>query len=175
VTEPERWTPDSQLIASFLACRRPGLTLSGPDRAWVVAGLTLAHKTAEDIAERIGVSLRLVRAIRADPMTQVCMFYQQETAHFTDELRMKQSEIAAAARENAEIAAELARTRTQLNNLIGPKQFRCGHPMDRYNTYRWTDHRTGRTRVYCRTCHCKHSANTRNRQPANRADQERPE
>jgi hypothetical protein len=173
MTSPDRWVPDNQLIASFLTCRRTSIKLSPPDRAWVVAGLTLAGKTAEDIAERLGVSLRLVRAIRADPMTQVCMFYQQESAHFADELRLKQSEVTRAARENEEILAELGRTKLQLGNLIGPRYFpRCGHPQDKYNTYRWTNKATGKVHLYCRTCHCDTVA--RSRRPPNRTDQERP-
>ncbi|WP_237569284.1 NAD(P)H-dependent flavin oxidoreductase [Mycolicibacterium lacusdiani] len=41
------------------------------DRAWLVSGLTLRVLTAKDIAERLGCSLRLVRAIRAEPITHV--------------------------------------------------------------------------------------------------------
>jgi hypothetical protein len=174
MTSPDRWVPDAQLIASYLTGRRPGITLSPADRAWVVAGLTLANKTADDIAERLGCSLRLVRAIRADPMTQLCMFYQQESANFDNELRLKQSEITNAERENAALLAELGRTRNQLGNLIGPKTFpKCGHPKDRYNTYRWTDPRTGKVRTYCRTCHCRNVVTSRTRPPT-RTDQERP-
>jgi hypothetical protein len=156
VSSPERWVPDTQLIASFMTCRRPGIRLSAADRSWVVAGLTLAGKTADDIAERLGCSLRLVRSIRADPMTQVCLFYQQESGNFTDELRLAQSEVRSAEREREALLAELGRTKTQLNNLIGPRQFRCGHPIDRYNAYEWNGKR------YCRTCHRKHSAASRN-------------
>jgi hypothetical protein len=164
VTCPDRWTPDTQLIASFLAMtrHRPTVTLSPADRAWVVAGLTLAGKKAEDIAERLGCSLRLVRAIRADPMTQVCLFYQQESETFADELRLAQSEVRIAERERQEILAELGRTKTQLNNLIGPRTFRCGHTADKYNTYMWKDPQ-GRTRIYCRKCHRGHSASSRSR------------
>lgn len=157
MTDHDRWTPDDQLIPAYLEPPRRRLNpLSSADRAWVVAGLTLAGKTADDIAERLGCSLRLVRSIRADPMTQICLFYQQESAAFSDELRLTRSEATAMARELSATIAELTRTRTQLANLIGPPRFRCGHPTDRYNVYEHNGRR------YCRTCHRRHSAASRN-------------
>ena len=156
----ERWVPDEQLIPSYLTRRRPATPLSVADRAWVVAGLTLAGKTADDIAKRIGCSLRLVRTIRADPMTQICLFYQQESEAFKDELRLARSEISFAHRDLTDLHAELERTKQQLANLIGPPHFRCGHSTDRYNVYEHGGRR------YCRTCHCRHSAQSRTRKAA---------
>lgn len=160
MTEVQRWEPDDQLIASYLAGPRPELDLSPADRSWVVAGLTLAGHTAEDIAERIGRSLRLVRTVRSDPMTLVCMFYQLESATFENEQRLANSQSESLARELSSAQQELARVRNQLNRLIGRTTFGCGHPLDKYNTYSWTDRR-GRKKQSCRTCHRKRAAERR--------------
>lgn len=156
----ERWSPDDQLIASFLTGRRPPLELSPADRAWVVAGLTLAGKTAEDIAARLNCSLRLVRTIRADPMTQLCVFYQQESAAFGNELRLMRAEMITCAQNARALEAEVVRLRARLFQALGPPKFRCGHSTDRYNVYE----RKGKR--YCRTCHRKHSAASSKRKAA---------
>jgi hypothetical protein len=165
MNEIPRWTPDEQLIPAFLAGRKPTMALSPADRAWVVAGMTLAGKKAEDIADQVGCSLRLVRKIWADPMAQLCAFYQLQTTTFTDEIRLARSELAVMVRNAMEIQAELDRTKTHLANLIGPKRFRCGHATDRYNVYECNGKR------YCRTCHRQHSANSaaRKKTPSTRA------
>ena len=88
----DRWHPDEQLVAAVLAGSAARMSdLNDSDRAWVVAGLMSAHLTAEDIADRLGCSLRLVRAIRALPLTAVCLYALQESANFTDELRLAQA------------------------------------------------------------------------------------
>lgn len=152
MTGPDRWSPDHQLVPAYLAGRRPEVSPSLADRAWSVAGLTLAGKTADDIAARLGCSLRLIRAIRGEPMTQVCLFYQRESSTFRDEIRLARSELRAAQHTIAMLEAEIARIKQQLANLIGPRQFRCGHSTDRYNVY---EHHGRR---YCRTCRRQHSA-----------------
>lgn len=153
MTAADRWEPDDQLVPSLLAGPRPELKLSQADRSWAVAGLTLAGKTAEDIAERLGVSLRLVRTIRSDPMTQVCLFYQHEVATFESELRMANSDHHDLGQQLSSTEAELARVKAQLNRIIGPTTFRCGHPRTKYNTQTWTDRSTGRKKSKCLTCH----------------------
>lgn len=163
MTTADRWEPDTQLIASYLANARPELKLSPADRAWVVAGLTLAGKTAEDIAERLGCSLRLIRTIRADPMTQVCVFYQREVETFESEMRIVISERRNVASELEETQRELIRVKAQLANLIANRRpmdrtgvfAKCGHPMDRYNTY---EHGS---KKFCRTCHREREKNRR--------------
>jgi hypothetical protein len=157
VTRPERWAPDEQLIPAFLANHKPEVPLSPADKCWVVAGLSRRNVTAEAIAELLNCSLRLVRTIRAEPMTQVCLFYMQESEAFDNELRLARSENSAVSHELAQTAAELKRVKTQLANLLGPRQFRCGHPINRYNVYEHNGRR------YCRQCHCKHSAASRAR------------
>ena len=52
-------------------CGLPITELTGPDRAWVVAGLAAAGWTAEETAAQLRCSLRLIRQIRAEPMCVV--------------------------------------------------------------------------------------------------------
>jgi hypothetical protein len=125
--------------------------LSVPDRCWLVAGLTLARLTADDIADRMRCSLRLVRTIRAEDMTQVCLRIQQETEHFTDELRLARSEHRAAITALESMTRERDRLRGQLDRLLDAHLAgdcpRCGTPVAGYNAYTW------RGRTFCRECH----------------------
>lgn len=130
--------------------------LSLADRSWVVAGLTLAGLTAKDIAERLGCSLRLVRSIRAEDMTQVCVLMQSESQNFADELRLSKSEHEVTRREAIEALAEAGRVRRQRDRLLdekitGGEVCSRGHQMDRYNTY--VQEKTGKR--FCRACKIK--------------------
>lgn len=135
--------------------------LSTPDRCWLVAGLTLARLTAEDIADRMRCSLRLVRTIRAEEMTQVCLLMQQESAHFADELRLARSEHKAALAAVEAITGERDRLRHRLDRLLDshvvgdPPCPRCGTPVVGYNAYTW------RERKFCRECHRRRQASYR--------------
>ncbi|MBV9923178.1 MAG: hypothetical protein JOY78_20325 [Pseudonocardia sp.] len=155
--ERARWSPDDQLISAILAGTGAKMSALGDsDRAWVVAGLTLAGHTAEDIADRMACSLRLVRSIRAMDMTQLCLHMHIESRNFTDELRLARADARSARGELAATNAELTRVRAQLNRLIDAQitagaVFGCGHPRDRYNTY--VHEPTGK--LHCRTCHRK--------------------
>lgn len=157
MSAPLRWEPDDQLVPAVLAGVRAYrmALLSHPDRCWVVAGLTLAGLTAEDIAERLSCSLRLVRALRADDMTQVCLRVQRETDSFRDELRLAHTERRAARLACQAKDLEIAQLRAQVHRLITPADGpRCsrGHAMTKYNTY----HRNGRN--FCRECHRERQA-----------------
>lgn len=149
-----RWVPDEQLIPSVLAGSGKKMSeLGSSDRSWVVAGLTLAGLTAEDIADRMGCSLRLVRSIRAEDMTRVCALMQQESAAFANELRLSRSEAGNQGRRVNELRVELGRTREKLDRLLdahitGVKSCgRCSSPMDRYNSY------VHNGKEFCRNCH----------------------
>lgn len=115
----------------------------------------MAGLTAEDIADRMDCSLRLVRSIRAEPMTQVCVHMQNESRNFFDELRLSRSEVAQAHQNIAALKTELARTRGKLDRLLdahitGTKVCgKCGTPMSGYNVY--TQPATGKQ--FCRECH----------------------
>ena len=131
--------------------------LPHPDRCWVVAGLTLHGLTAEDIAERLACSLRLVRSLRADDMTQVCMRMQQESDHFADELRLARSEHRATLATLASLRTEVTRLRAQVARMIEARASNrdtCsrGHDLTPYNTYRHGG------REFCRECHRERQA-----------------
>ena len=154
------WSPDAQLIAAALSVHTPTATLarlSAPDRCCVVAGLDSAGLTTEDIAVRLGCSIRTVRTVRSDPMTVVCARMQAETAHFTDELRLARREHTARLRDLEETRRENDRLRSQIARLLG-NTCRAGHPLTPYNTYLY------RGRPRCRECHRKHARDYRARQ-----------
>jgi len=144
--------------------RRRMNELSGPDRSWLVAGLTLAGLTAQAIADRLSCSLRLVRTIRAEDMTQVCLIAQSREAALHDEMRKMELEYRLARLGMDAKEAENNRLRMQLDQIIdahsagGMSTFRrCGHPKVRYNVYRYRD------REYCRECRRAWDQNRRKR------------
>lgn len=157
VEKRPRWQPDDQLI-SAVRCgngSRRMSDLQDADRSWVVAGLTLAGLTAEDIADRLSCSLRLVRSVRAADMTQVCVILQRESLHFSQELRLAQSELAQSLRDLAVVIQERDRIKGQLDRvidarLVGAPVSVCnqGHVMTDWNV--WIDRRGRR---WCRECH----------------------
>lgn len=158
------WAPDDHLVTAVLAGSTLTMDdLAPADRCWLVAGLITAGLTAEDIRDRMRCSLRSVRAIRAEPMTELARLMQNETSHFGDELRLARSELARERTTRRDAEAENARLRGQLDRLVATmtgQEPRCseGHLMDRYNTY--VQASTGRR--WCRQCH-------RDRQRAYRA------
>ena len=167
----QRWEPDELLMAAVLAgSKRTMSDLSPPDRCWLVAGLTLARLTAEDIADRMRCSLRLVRTIRAEDMTQVCIRMQEETAHFTNEVRLARSEHRAAIAALDRMTGERDRLRVQLDRLLDAHLVgdnpcpRCGTPVAGYNAYVW------RERTFCRECHRRRNAAYRARSKGSPVD-----
>lgn len=130
--------------------------LSAADRSWVVAGLTLAGLTAEEIRDRLACSLRSVRAIRAEPMTQICLIYQREVDNFANEMRLAVSSSAGLRRALHDATIERDRLRSQLDNvldarMVGESVDVCGrgHLLTAYNTY------INNGRRWCRECHAE--------------------
>lgn len=70
------WQPDEHLITAAQAGQLHIRNLSQEDRSWVVAGLTARGVTAEDTATMLRCSLRLIKQIRAHPMTAVSLYAQ---------------------------------------------------------------------------------------------------
>jgi hypothetical protein len=159
----ERWEPDDQLVPAALAGGKAMADLALPDRCWAVAGLTRAGITAPDIADRLGCSLRLVRSVRAEPMTQLCLRYMEETSAFTDELRLARSEQTRLAGELATTTREHVRIKGQLANLLDAHMLgavgtcKRGHPFTDYNTY--VCPQSGKRS--CRTCRRETQADLR--------------
>lgn len=156
LTAPQRWEPDDQMVAAALSSPksfRKMTDLSPADRAWLVAGLTVAGVTAQDIADRTGCSLRLIRAIRAEEITQMAVLLHTETRALGDELRAEHIEHVATQHQLADARADNDRLRMQLDQLVDAHMAgtlsvfpRCGHPKVKYNVY---EHRG---RSFCREC-----------------------
>ncbi len=152
----DRWEPDRNIVAAVLStpkATRRMTDLSGPDRSWLVAGLTLSGMTAKDIAARLSCSLRLVRTIRAEDMTQVCYLAQQRERALADEVRQTELANRLMRRELETVRQSAARLRLQLDQIVDAHLTgtlavfrRCGHPKVGYNVYRCSG------REYCRTC-----------------------
>ena len=154
----ERWRPDQHTIPAVLA-GGAAYTLEQfeyPDRCWLVAGLYGIHRlTADDIADRLDCSTRTVRALWADPMTQMCVLYQSEARTFRQAVELEQSEHATTLRALDAVTVERDRLRDQIGQIIdagviGEQVTFCrnGHLMDRYNSYIHAE--TGSVR--CRAC-----------------------
>lgn len=163
---PPRWEPDAQLVAAALAggrSARPLRDLGPPDRSWVVAGLTAAGLTADEIADILDCSLRSIRTVRAEDMTQVCIASHKEAKALTDVLRIEQCDHGATRQELADMTVAYRRIKAQLDRLLdaqiigGDLIDSCsrGHEMDRYNTY-WY-----RGKRYCRACRRERKASYR--------------
>lgn len=137
--------------------------LPTPDRCWVVAEMTILGLTAEEIADRLDCSLRLVRSIRAEDMTAVCTYVLTETRNFDNELCLARSQSSHLSGVLRETQKELERTKSKLDRMIDahivgarccPK---CGTPMTGYNVY------TCNGKDYCRECHRIRSRDHRRR------------
>lgn len=155
VTQPPRWEPDTQMVAAVVSMpkvSRSMTELSDFDRAWLVAGLTLAGMTADEIAERTRCSRRLVMSIRAEDVTQAFKVAQVEAHELGNELRAERCQHAVTRRELSEACASIERLQVQVDQLVDAMQagelhiFNCGHPMVPFNMYR----NGGKT--YCRKC-----------------------
>lgn len=154
--ESGRWVPDEQLVPAILAGGPQTMRdLAPPDRSWVVAGLRLKGLTASEIADRLKpCSLRQIRAINAEPMTQVCLLYQIERDNFASEHRMAASELRRLASELVTACSAAERYKRQLDIMLdlhvtgdAGAAFVCGCPKTKYNTY--VHPATGKTS--CRT------------------------
>jgi hypothetical protein len=150
-----RWVPDELLVASVLGSPRAwrGATeLSAADRSWLVAGLSLGGLTAADIAGRLSCSLRLVRSIRAESLTQVCVWAQRQARVLGDGVRVERVAHAGTRLELVRARAEVDRLKAQVEDLLsalvagGVDVCRKGHPLVGYNVYVHGGKR------YCREC-----------------------
>lgn len=155
-------------VLSMPKASRKMTELSDADRAWLVAGLTLAGVTAQDIADRLGCSLRLVRSIRAEDITQMAVVAQRMTGELEVALSAERSEHSVTRRDLREKNREAERLLLQNDQLVTKLQkirdrdvtFGCGHPMVDYNTYKSNGRR------YCKACRRRREADRRARRRA---------
>lgn len=162
-----RWEPDANMVDAVKSTPKSSwkmTDLSGPDRSWLVAGLTLAGVTAQDIADKMGCSLRLVRTIRAEDMTQVCYLAQQQLTSMADDLRQAELAQRLTERELAAANEKTGRVQGQLDDVLDALStgevkglLPCGHVNAPFNVYE------NRGRTFCRKCGCDRLKKWRNK------------
>ncbi|WP_263999414.1 hypothetical protein [Mycobacterium yunnanensis] len=156
---------DSHLVSAVMSTPKAGRAmteLAGPDRAWLVAGLTAAGVTAQDIADRLRCSLRLVRSIRADPVTQLCECILRADQVASDQARSEWVDHMATRAELRRVRTEMARLQVQLDQLVAESTSgrlttfpKCRHPKTKYNVY------SHGGRDHCRQCRRENKARAR--------------
>lgn len=156
-----RWLPDDLIVAAVASSPKAPKPISGytgADRAWLVAGLTAAGLTAADIAGRLSCSVRLVKFIRAEELTAVCVWAQRTVRRVEDRLRAEAVAHQACRQELAMERARSAKLDRQVDELfaalasrVAVELFRCGHAKVPGNVYR------NRGVDRCRRCRCKNS------------------
>ena len=160
------WQPDHQLIAAVLAQTRHHSAITcKTDKCWLIAGLTESERMkAEDIADRLKCSLRMVRTLLAEPRTKAFRMYFREASTFREELSLSQHELRVRTSELAGAQRDIARLKRQRDELIDAakigepiKMCKHGHLMTKYNTYEHPA--TGKKS--CRTCRRKAKADSR--------------
>lgn len=125
----EPWEPDPHLIPAATDGRLQATKMTEPDRAYVVAVLTRRGESADRIADRLHCSPRLVKRIRAEPLTQQI----RRAEHAEEQLKAAVSraesctELRHREQELAEAAA--ARVRAQLDQLVEQLR-RTRHALD---------------------------------------------
>lgn len=83
--QEERWQPDEALALTVHTRSLEIRELSGPDRSWIVASLTVQGWTVAAIADRLRCSLRLVQTIKTEPMTRVAVYARELAAELASE------------------------------------------------------------------------------------------
>lgn len=127
--------------------------MEDPDRAWLVAGLTVAGWTGLEIAQRTGCSRRLVMYIRSWDMTQMARFAQEQVKQADARYHAERTEHLITLRKLELAQRETKRVQGQMDQLVkklcaGEPIGKCyrGHPILDGSTYR------SRGRVFCREC-----------------------
>jgi mRNA-degrading endonuclease YafQ of YafQ-DinJ toxin-antitoxin module len=177
VTSEPRWQPDTNLVEVVLTSPRAPVRMTDLptlDRAWLVAGLSEtvlgpAGLTAEQIADRTGCCLRLVRSIRAEDATKIAEYALVHNRDLEDSLRQEKIAHTGTKRDLAEARREVERLRGQLEQIVKgiaeekpiPKCYR-GHALVDDNVYRHGG------RDYCRECNRENTVAYRKRKHAER-------
>lgn len=124
--EPERWRPDDALVFTVRTRSLVIADLSGPDRAWIVASLTVEGWTVAAIADRLSCSLRLVQQIKAEPMTLVALYALGVERQLREERGLRHLEGRLAAQEllarDHRISQLTAQRDRMLDHLVAQKE-----------------------------------------------------
>lgn len=185
MTTPQRWEPDTNLVAAVLSVPRTTFKLTDlnwHDRCWLVAGLGKevlgeAGLTAQEIADRTHCSLRLVRDIRAEELTQGFVVAHKLNAALTSELSSERSAHSSTRSDLAQRSAAAEMWRNKFDQLIGAvsqaktageKIAECyrGHALVGDNVYRH------RGRSYCRQCNRENTIAYRRKRKSQPSDQQ---
>jgi hypothetical protein len=114
----DEWAPDEALVERVRMIGCSIRDLSTEDRAWAVVSLSEMGWTAQDIADRMSCSLRLIRNIKAEPLAAVMEYAVGMRAALLAAQGFARLIETCQARQLAEQAVELARLRRQRGELI---------------------------------------------------------
>lgn len=113
-----RWRPDDALALTVHTRTLPIADLSGPDRAWLVAQLTLQGWTVQRIAERLSCSLRLIQQIKAEPGMLIALHALAVERELSDERAMRKLAENVHRRERCDSDRALSRVTAQRDLLL---------------------------------------------------------
>lgn len=116
--EEERWKPDEALVLTVRTRCLEMKDLSGPDRSWIVASLTVQGWTVAAIADRLKCSLRLVQTIKTEPMTRVALYALEVAAELATERNERAVEQMSFALQATAWEAERRRLYAQRDALV---------------------------------------------------------
>lgn len=120
------WEPDWHVVDAVVS-RRKGLDdLDLTDRCVVVAGLTHRGRSVNDIAEHLGCCTRVVKRLRAQPLTAALTHLLEAEQRADNAERRTLAQSAAHDRTTAAIATERDRYRRQANDLFQALAHRRG-------------------------------------------------
>lgn len=114
---PNAWQPDWHLIDAFEAGRIRLADLTREDRAVLVATLTHSGRSVDQIADRLNCCTRVVKRIRADPLTPTLARLLEAEQRADDAERRAHHQAAVHARTTTELEAERDRYRRQAHDL----------------------------------------------------------
>ena len=117
-TSTRNWAPDDNLITCAQAGQLHIRNLTLEDRAWIVAGLTARGVTAEDTATMLRCSLRLIKQIRAHPMTAVSLYAQTVAVNVETSVSKERAKNRAHAYELEDARMTAERYKRQRDELI---------------------------------------------------------
>lgn len=114
----EDWSPDPALVLTVRSRNVPIASLSIPDRAWVVAALTVEGWTVRAIADRLRCSLRLVQQIKAEPMAKMALHAMQTHRALLEEQAVRRLEARIVAQEVRALRGRIDALTQQRDALI---------------------------------------------------------
>lgn len=136
MTEQERWEPDPMLVDAATDGRLDATAMPDEDRAYVVAVLSERGESADQIANRLHCSPRLVKRIRAEPLTVTLRRTAQvERVLAAAESKARHLELLRA-READDAVDTTGRLRAQLDDLVEQLR-RTRADLDHERAERW--------------------------------------